>query len=105
MRRKRQHIADESAATDQQDEFHTTYLPIDRRDPIGNFVSTEVLQTSARYFFSRTTTRSFDVCWPIRALGISESHCTFWNSSASAICPHAREMEASKQEGFFTFVP
>src|SRR5258708_23887836 len=49
MWRKGQHVADRSAI-DQQEEFCTTYLLIDGRQPIGNLVRTEILQTKRAIF-------------------------------------------------------
>ena len=59
---------------------------------------------SFAYFFSVTTTRSLTLRWPINALGISAPHCTFENSSARAVDPGARQIRASSDPSFFTFV-
>jgi hypothetical protein len=85
MRRQSQHIADHGAAIDQFNEFRSADLPVHRGQLIGDFVAAEVLEAERAIFFSRTTTVSFDVRWPISALAMSPPpHCRRANSSAAA---------------------
>src|SRR5262249_15044033 len=54
-----------------------------------------------RYLPSVTAIRSFSECWPIKAFGMSASHFTFLNASASAACPHAHQIAAANHANFF----